>query len=121
MKKPLWIMVAITVAFACVLLGFFLGRNTGHNYIPTNNSKTPVSNESTEDIQDSQNNDGKININTADKRQLMLLDGIGETTAQKIIYYRTENGNFKTIEDLMNVNGIGQKKFDQIKDKIKAE
>lgn len=121
MKKSLWILVGITAAFACVLLGFFLGRNTGHNYIPTNNSKSPVTSEKSDNTQDTPNSDGKININTADKRQLMLLDGIGETTAQKIIDYRTENGNYKTIEDLMNVNGIGQKKFEQIKDKIKAE
>lgn len=120
MKNHQWIMIGITVMFACVLLGFFLGRNTTHNYIPLNNSNTTTG-ELTQDIPHEGNSDGKININTASKRQLMLLDGIGETTAQKIIDYRTENGNFKTIEDLLNVNGIGEKRFNQIKDNIKVE
>lgn len=121
MKKPQWIMIGITAMFACVLLGFFLGRNTTENYIPLNNGNISATGELTQDISGEENSDGKININTASKRQLMLLDGIGETTAQKIIDYRTENGNFKTIEELMNVSGIGEKKFGQIKDKIKVE
>ena len=121
MKKPQWILIGITAMFACVLLGIFLGRNTSHNYIPINNGTTPITGDSSDASQSQQDNDGKININTATKQQLMLLSGIGETTAQKIIDYRTENGNFTAIEDLMKVNGIGEKKFEQIKDRIKAE
>ena len=68
-----------------------------------------------------QESDGKININTATLEQLTLLPGIGEITAQKIIDYRTENGNFTTVEDLINVNGIGEKKLDQMKPYIKIE
>ncbi len=59
-----------------------------------------------------------ISINTADLKALCTLDGIGETTAQLIIDYRNQNGFFQTLNDLMNVKGIGQKKFDKIKDKI---
>lgn len=60
----------------------------------------------------------KVNINTATLNELDSLPGIGPTTAQKIIDYREENGNFKTIEDLQNVKGIGDVKFKEIKDKI---
>ena len=60
----------------------------------------------------------KININTASAEELMELDGVGEATAQKIIAYRTEHGSFSSIEDIKNVSGIGDKKFDAIKDAI---
>lgn len=61
---------------------------------------------------------GKVNINTADKADLETLQGIGEATADKIIRYREENGKFKSIEDIKNVNGIGDKKFESIRDSI---
>ena len=58
-------------------------------------------------------------LNDGDKiYELTSLPGIGESTAQKIIDYRKQNGKFKTIEDLKNVSGIGESKFDNIKDKI---
>ena len=59
-----------------------------------------------------------VNINTAGVDQLTTLDGVGEATAGKIIADREANGPFSTIEDLMRVSGIGQKKFDAIKDRI---
>lgn len=61
---------------------------------------------------------GKVNINTANAAELQTLSGVGEATAQKIVDYRASNGPFSTVEDLMNVSGIGQKKFDKIKDDI---
>ena len=61
---------------------------------------------------------GMININTASKEELMALSGIGDSTAEKIIAYRKENGKFKSIEDIKNVPGIGDSKFNNIKDKI---
>ena len=50
--------------------------------------------------------------------QLKTLDGIGDATAQKIIDYRNEKGNFGKIEDIKNVSGIGESKYNKIKDKI---
>ncbi|NLM49949.1 MAG: DUF655 domain-containing protein [Clostridiaceae bacterium] len=61
---------------------------------------------------------GKININTAGKSELMKLKGIGEKTAQAIIDYRNQKGKFTSIEDIKKVKGIGDKKFEEIKDKI---
>lgn len=60
----------------------------------------------------------KININTANDLELQALPGIGEKKAIQIINYRTENGSFTTIEDLMEVSGIGQKTFDSLKELI---
>ena len=61
---------------------------------------------------------GKININTASLGELDTLAGIGPKTGQAIIAYREANGPFRRAEDLMNVKGIGPKKFDAIKDDI---
>lgn len=60
----------------------------------------------------------KININTATITELCSLSGVGESLANKIIKYREENGKFKTIEDLKNVNGIGDKKYESLKDYV---
>ena len=60
----------------------------------------------------------KININTASLDLLESLSGIGEAKARAIIEYRSENGNFKVIEDLTKVKGIGQALFEKIKDNI---
>lgn len=59
-----------------------------------------------------------ININTASQEELESLPGIGETTAQKIIEYREENGPFARIEDIIDVDGIGSGTFERIKDLI---
>lgn len=60
---------------------------------------------------------GKVNINTCSKEELLSLPGIGEVIADRIIKYR-EGNPFKRIEDIMNVSGIGEKKFEGIKDMI---
>ena len=50
---------------------------------------------------------GEVDINTADKETLMSLSGVGEGFAQKIINYRERNGDFKTVQELTNIRGIG--------------
>ena len=60
----------------------------------------------------------KININTATIEELDTLPGVGEATANKIVNHRSENGEFKTVEEINNVNGIGDKKFENIKELI---
>ena len=59
-----------------------------------------------------------VNINTADEEQLAAIKGIGPSLAQRIVEYREQNGAFKTVDEIKNVRGIGQKKFDAFKDKI---
>ena len=61
---------------------------------------------------------GLININTANETELDSLPGIGPSIAAKIINYREENGDFASIEDIKNVNGIGDSKFEELKDLI---
>ncbi len=63
----------------------------------------------------------KININTATESELMMLDGIGKAMAQRIIKKREELGGFSSIEDILDVEGIGSKTFEKLKDYIKTE
>lgn len=71
--------------------------------------------------EDEESKDELININTADREQLMQLEGIGEKMAQRIIEYRAENGPFETIQDIMKVSGIGEKKFANMRDFITVD
>ncbi len=66
-----------------------------------------------------QSSDSKIiNINTATVDELSTLSGIGKAIAERIVAYRMQNGKFKNIEDIKNVTGIGDSKFNNIKDSI---
>lgn len=88
------------------------------NYVDTNSYITENMGENIiiEDITSSSTN--LVNINTATQTELETLTGIGPSTALKIIKYREENGKFKTIEEIKNVAGIGNSKFEAIKDEI---
>ena len=68
-----------------------------------------------------QNKNEKININTATQTELETLPGIGPSTSLKIVNYREENGKFKNIEDIKEVSGIGDAKYENIKDLICVE
>ena len=62
--------------------------------------------------------DGMVNINTADEKELDKLPGIGPAMAKRIVEYRTENGAFQAPEEIKRVKGIGDAKYEKMKDKI---
>ena len=68
----------------------------------------------------SSSNTDVININTANKEQLMKISGVGKTKAEAIIAHREKNGDFKKKEDITKVHGIGKATFEKIKDKIEV-
>jgi competence protein ComEA len=74
-------------------------------------------NESSSEAPDEEQS-GKININSATAAELDSLSGIGPTKAQAIIDYRNQNGPFQTVDDLLNVPGIGPKTLETIRDQI---
>ena len=72
-------------------------------------------------IEGNKSKEEKININKAAQTEIETLPGIGPSTALKIINYRNEHGKFKNIEDIKNVSGIGDSKFENIKEYICVE
>ena len=83
------------------------GGNTGQ--------KTTAGNQS------SSSEDGKVDLNTASREQLMTLSGIGEAKAASIIAYREEHGGFRKIEELMEVEGIKEGVFNKVRDQIRID
>lgn len=71
--------------------------------------------------QPAQKEANKVNINKASKAELAKLPGIGDKIAEEIIKYREKNGPFKTIQDIKKVSGVGDKKFEAIKNMISVE
>ena len=83
-----------------------------------------ISNESGENILENFENSSNstiLNINKATKQELQDLPGIGPSLALKIIEYRNKNGKFLSVEDIKNVNGIGENKYENIKEKLCAK
>lgn len=66
-------------------------------------------------------NEGKVNLNTATREELMTIDGIGEIYADRIIELRERVGRFTSVEQLLEVEGISQKKLDRIRNYITVE
>ena len=116
MKKYIpTIMIMLTVLFVGTSLGFLIAHYSADTTIVL--AKHWLNNEAaTETVQP--DTLGKININTAPLSQLCLLPGIGETTAKKIISYRENTALFKRVEDIMKIEGIGNSKFQNIKEYI---
>jgi len=125
MKKPqISVLIIITLLFVAFTLGFFLGRNQKKDQLtvsvpakmltsPTETTQMPETMpEETTAIS------FPININTAGKEELMALPGIGEVLALRILSYREEYGTFSAPEELMLVEGIGEKRMEEILDLI---
>lgn len=88
-------------------------------YISKENGDGIVISESTKESSSKNKSESlMININTANEEELQKLPGIGSSIASKIVAYRKENGKFKSIEDIKNVRGIGDSKFNNIKNNI---
>ena len=86
----------------------YIIQESGNNGVVEENSNT----------NESKGENEKVNINTASQSELDGLPGIGDSIAQRIIDYREQNGNFKSIEELKEVKGIGEAKFEEIKDRV---
>ena len=95
-----------------------ISNSNNTNNATNNNANDTPKNNTTDTKPDDSNKTLKININTATKEELMTLKNVGESKALAIIEYRNKNGLFKTIDDLKNVSGIGDKLFESLKENI---
>ncbi len=109
MKLNLTEKIFISSAAAAVVFtaGYFLGRGSGRD-ISVTVERSVV------ELPEASPGDGRVNINTASRAELMTLPNIGEVLAERIVEYREENGPFFCPEELMNVPGIGESVFDSL-------
>lgn len=115
MKKGGGILLLIFALSLCLVLGIFIGRNLKEEYAPM-----PENGTNDYILETQAPMDPRLDINAATKLQLMELPGIGETLADRIIAYRSDNGPFQSTDELMQVEGIGKNKLKQMEGLIRV-
>ena len=132
MKKAVsYLLPALTALVLVFTVGFYLGRNMSVSAVnlsvpepvPAVTVPKPANTESPAEIPEFTAVTETIpmfpiNINTAQLHELMILPGIGEKIAARIIAYREANGPYRAVEELMNVEGIGEKRMEQLLDLV---
>ena len=114
MKKVSIVILIIILIFATGVVDLLYFRQNNNTFL----SDLQKSHSTDTNSNDPISKDGKLNINTASAEELTMLNGIGEAIASRIVAYRTENGYFNSIDEIINVKGIGQAKFEEIQNFI---
>lgn len=120
MKKhwQYWLLT-VTAVFLAFTAGLFLGRNHSRGgvsvSVPTAMLSAPAQTDPAEKAtQPTQSISFPLNVNSASAEELQSLPGIGPVLARRIVAYREENGGFSRVEELMQVEGIGEKRIEEI-------
>lgn len=117
MKKAAVFLFLAAALLGAFLAGFGAGRSTRTETVYL--SGAPLSTEQLPQASGPRHGEtetGKVDVNTATASELEALPGIGPTLAQRIVDYRKENGPFETLEELMEVSGIGESKLEALRD-----
>lgn len=123
-KQPIYLLFLAGALFAGITLGFFLGRNLTQGDVMVSlpesmyTEPTQASTAASVETTGAEEVSFPLDINQADSQALQALPGIGEVLAGRIIAYRDENGPFSSPDQLMNVEGIGEKRLEAILDYI---
>ena len=124
MKNKVSVLLAVVTAlFVGFTLGLFVGRNTGSGTVTLavspqmQTAPTAAATAAAETVPE-ETVSFPVNINTADADTLTALPGIGQVLAERIVTYRRQNGSFRAVEEIMKVEGIGEKKAEAILDLI---
>lgn len=130
MKKSLLFLllsIIFVLTCACILLTYFYVRKSQAQYIYSVSVNSGISDNAYDgsDISDSFYSESgkeiptvKININTASKEELQALPGIGDIIAGRIVEYREQKGGFRSIEEIVEVKGIGEATLNSIREMI---
>lgn len=115
--KQIRILLSIAVVFCALIVGFnlFFVKEPAETIVLTDYTEKAA------EVSSFIEEYGKININTATAEELEKLNRIGPTLAQRIIEYRESVGGFRTIEEIQNVSGIGEKIYEEIQEQIEVE
>lgn len=116
-KKSVIVLLAALAAFLLLTSGYFLGRRTVRGVRVSAEDGVPAR-ELTALSTQAETETERLNINTATVEQLTQLPQIGEVIAQRIVDYRTQHGPFSAVSELLNVEGIGQSRYEAIRDYI---
>lgn len=124
MKNKVSVLLAVVTAlFVGFTLGLFIGRNSGSGAVTLavspqmQTAPTTAATAAAETVPE-ETVSFPVNINTADADTLTALPGIGQVLAERILAYRRQNGPFRAVEEIMKVEGIGEKKAEAILDLI---
>lgn len=109
-----WLLLAATALFLCLLLALFCRDRAALTDSAVETAVQVPQEEILPDV-------SPLDLNTATEEELAQLPGIGEALAGRIAAYRAENGPFQTIEDIMNVSGIGEGKFAALEGRITVD
>ena len=109
--KTQWVLLAMTGLFLCALLTLYVQDLARMTEQPVETDLAAAQEEFMPDV-------SPLNLNTATAEELDTLPGIGEELAQRIVEYREANGPFESVEEIMEVSGIGEGKFADLEGRI---
>lgn len=117
MRKNIEQVLLFTTAilFMGLMLGILIGRFTSIQTIVVQNQENAHSTHIQPTTNHRNDSYGKININTASVEELSMLPGVGKTYAERIVEHRLKYGLFLSVDDLLNIKGIGEKKLESMK------